>query len=73
MKAVEKNRREMNFFSQGWAEDYRDLLESVPYRRRAGEIISDFTGTELHMYTTNYKLYFPVSHRETSSAQSCTK
>lgn len=29
MKAVEeKNRREMNFFSQGCGEDYGDLLES---------------------------------------------
>lgn len=42
----------MNFFSQGWGEDYRDLLESVPYRRRAEEIISDCMGTELHMYCT---------------------
>lgn len=64
MKAVEeKNRREMNFFSQGWGEDYGDLLESVSYRRRAGEMVSDCTGTELHMYTTNYKFYFP-SHTE---------
>lgn len=64
MKAVEKkNRREMNFFSQGCGEDYGDLLESVAHRRRAGEIISDCMGTKLHMYTTNYKLYFS-SHTE---------
>lgn len=65
MKAVEeKNRREMNFFSQGWGEDYRDLLESVPQKKKSGgEIISDCMGTKLHMYTTNYKSYFP-SHTE---------
>lgn len=69
MKAVEeKNRREMNFFSQGWGEDYRDLLESVPYRRRAGKYFSDCMGTKLHMYTTNYKLYFP-SHTEKQAVQ----
>lgn len=37
MKAVEeKNRGEMNFFSEGWGKDYRDLLESVAHRRRRG-------------------------------------
>lgn len=30
-----QNRREMNFSSRGWWEDYRDLLASVPYRIRA--------------------------------------
>lgn len=59
MKAVEeKNRGEMNVFSQGRGEDYGELLESVSSRTRAGQIISDCTGTELHMYTTNHKFYF---------------
>lgn len=72
MKAVEKkNRREMNFFSQGCGEDYRDLLESVAHRRRAGEIISDCMGTKLHMYTTNYKLYFSSRTEEQAVQKFC--
>lgn len=59
MKAVEeKNRGEMNVFSQGRGEDYGELLESVSYGRGAGQIISDCTETELHIYTTSHRFYF---------------
>lgn len=66
MKAVEeKNRGEMNVFSQGRGEDYGELLESVSYRRGAGQIISDWIA-----YVHNKpQILFPVSRGETSSAQ----
>lgn len=44
---------------QSWGENYSTLLESVRYRRRAGEIISECAGTELHMYRMSYNFFFP--------------
>lgn len=71
MKAVEeKNRREMNFFSQGWGEDYRDLLESVAYRRRAGEIISDCMRDKIAYVHNELQMIFPRLVQR--NKQSCT-
>ena len=70
-KAVEnKNRREINFSSQGWGNDYGDLLESLSYRRRAGG--NNFRDGTAHVHN-KLQIIFSVSYRETSSAQSCNK